>query len=165
MPHNLAPILLFAYNRPRHTKITLDALKRNFLAHKSELYIFLDSPKDFQKPHKILKRYLMAFSAHSRDFRRTHLIIRPHNYGLSRNIIEGLSEIFAHHTKAIIVEDDIFTSPAFLDYMNASLTRYECESKVWSINAWALPLDYPKLGESFFSREINCWSWSIWQDR
>ncbi len=165
MPHNLAPILLFAYNRPRHTKITLDALKRNFLAHNSELYIFLDSPKDFQKPHKILKRYLMAFSAHSRDFRRTHLIIRPHNYGLSRNIIEGLSEIFAHHTKAIILEDDIFTSPAFLDYMNASLTRYECESKVWSINAWALPLDYPKLGESFFSREINCWGWGTWRDR
>lgn len=165
MPHNLAPIVLFAYNRPRHTKSTLDALKRNFLAHKSELYIFLDSPKDSQKSHKILKRYLMMFSAHSHDFDRIHLTIRPYNYGLSRNIIEGLNAIFARYPKAIILEDDILTSPAFLDYMNTSLARYERESKVWSINAWALPLDYTNVGESFFSREINCWGWGIWRDR
>lgn len=165
MLHNLAPIVLFAYNRPKHTKITLDALKKNILAKESELYIFLDSPTKFQKSHQILKRYLKIFATKSHDFKHIQLNIRPYNYGLSRNIIEGINEIFTYSEKAIILEDDIFTSPAFLSYMNTSLVKYEHQLKVWNINGWALPMDYKKFGESFFSREINCWGWATWRNR
>ena len=41
----LAPIALFIYNRPLHTKQTLDALVKNNLANKSKLFIFCDGPK------------------------------------------------------------------------------------------------------------------------
>lgn len=42
---NLAPVILFTYNRPDHTKKVLDALAENELAKDSELYIFCDGPK------------------------------------------------------------------------------------------------------------------------
>ncbi len=42
---NLAPIILFAYNRPIHTKHTIEALQNNTLAKDSELFIFSDAPK------------------------------------------------------------------------------------------------------------------------
>ena len=38
----LAPIVLFAYKRPEELKRTIKALKDNFLAEQSELFIFID---------------------------------------------------------------------------------------------------------------------------
>ena len=43
-----APIALFVYNRPEHTKKTLEALQKNTLAQNSELFIFSDGPKNNQ---------------------------------------------------------------------------------------------------------------------
>ena len=40
-----APVLLFVYNRPDHTRKTLYALTNNELAHQTQLYIFSDGPK------------------------------------------------------------------------------------------------------------------------
>jgi len=36
---SLAPIVLFTYNRPWHTMQTVEALQKNELASKSELFI------------------------------------------------------------------------------------------------------------------------------
>lgn len=36
----LAPVLLFTYNRPAHTKQTLDALLKNPLSKESTLFVF-----------------------------------------------------------------------------------------------------------------------------
>ncbi|MFM9028468.1 MAG: hypothetical protein ACKOQ6_10800 [Bacteroidota bacterium] len=41
----LAPIALFVYNRPEHTRRCLEALSANFLASDSVLHIFSDGPK------------------------------------------------------------------------------------------------------------------------
>ena len=43
---NLAPIVLFVYNRPWHTWLTVEALKCNDLAKDSELFIYSDAPKN-----------------------------------------------------------------------------------------------------------------------
>jgi len=40
-----APIALFVYNRPEHTKKTIEALQKNDLANESNLYIFSDAAK------------------------------------------------------------------------------------------------------------------------
>ena len=42
----LAPIILFVYNRPWHTRQTVEALQKNELAQNSELFIFFDGPKN-----------------------------------------------------------------------------------------------------------------------
>ena len=41
----LAPIVLFVYNRPEHTRACLEYLERNELAAESELYVFADGAK------------------------------------------------------------------------------------------------------------------------
>ena len=43
---NLAPIVLFVYNRPWHTKQTVEALQKNELAKDSELFIYSDEAKN-----------------------------------------------------------------------------------------------------------------------
>ena len=46
MSSELAPIVLFVYARPEHTRKTLDALAMNHLASESILYIYADGPKE-----------------------------------------------------------------------------------------------------------------------
>lgn len=41
----LAPITLFVYNRPLHTRQTVEALQKNELASESEIFIYSDAPK------------------------------------------------------------------------------------------------------------------------
>ena len=42
----LSPIALFTYNRPDHTKKTVEALQQNKLSAESDLFIFSDGPKE-----------------------------------------------------------------------------------------------------------------------
>ena len=42
---NLAPIVLFVYNRPKHTQDMIEALAKNNLAKESDVYIFSDNAK------------------------------------------------------------------------------------------------------------------------
>ncbi len=49
----LAPIVYFVYNRPKHTKKSLDYLKKNRLAKKSIIYIFSDASKNNQSKNKV----------------------------------------------------------------------------------------------------------------
>ena len=46
MDKNYAPILLFVYNRPAHTRNIVESLLANSLAGQSELFIFSDEAKD-----------------------------------------------------------------------------------------------------------------------
>ena len=41
----VAPVILFTYNRPDHTKRTIEALAANELAEETEHYIFSDVAK------------------------------------------------------------------------------------------------------------------------
>ena len=43
---NLAPIILFVYNRPEHTKKTVESLNQNELSSDSSLFIFADGNKN-----------------------------------------------------------------------------------------------------------------------
>ena len=44
---DLAPVVIFTYNRPWHTQQTLEALQKNQLANESELFIY----SDFNEPN------------------------------------------------------------------------------------------------------------------
>ena len=47
--NQLAPVAYFVYNRPEHTKISLNALKNNELAKHTRIIIYSDAPKNYQE--------------------------------------------------------------------------------------------------------------------
>ena len=51
----LAPILLFVYNRPEHTSMVLESLKDNMYADKTKLYIFSDFYKNKNDKKSVFK--------------------------------------------------------------------------------------------------------------
>lgn len=159
----IAPIVLFVYNRPWHTRQTVEALQKNYLANQSDLIIYSDAPKNDQDSSKVqeVRDYLRTIDV----FRTVKIIEREKNWGLAANIIDGVTEVVNHYGKVIVMEDDIVTSPAFLSFMNQTLDFYQNENKVWHISGWNYPIDLQSLGDAFFWRVMNCWGWATWADR
>ncbi|MDF2155719.1 glycosyltransferase [Vibrio sp. CAU 1672] len=163
MSNKKAPVIMFVYGRPEHTEKTLLALKENHQAKETKLYIYADGAKDNTDELKV--REVQELIANVKGFESVEIIIRNENYGLARNIIEGVSEVIQKHGKAIIVEDDIVTSKYFLTYMNEALNKYEDKGNVWHISGWNYPIDTKGLQGSFLWQTMNCWGWATWSDR
>jgi hypothetical protein len=156
----LAPIVLFVYNRPAHVEKTIVALQGNHLASESDLIIYSDAPKkDEDIPHVEKVRTFIKSVA---GFRSVNIIERPRNLGLSRNIIDGVTEIVSTYGKIIVLEDDLVTSPYFLKFMNDGLSVYQDHHEVVSIHGYVYPVS-GKLPDTFFLRGADCWGWATWK--
>lgn len=159
-----APVAMFVYNRVDNTRITIEYLKRNAMAENTELYIFSDGGRDERSWKEVneVRAYLRTID---RGFRAVHLIERPENYYLERNITEGLAEVLAKHESVILLEDDICTSPVFLKYMNDALDKYRNEKRVMHIAGFT-NLDVPEMGDTYFTPHMSgAGAWATWRDR
>ncbi len=161
MNNNLAPIILFVYNRLDHTKKTIKALYKNVLANRSELIIFSDGPNNERIAKKVnrVRKYLKTIAG----FKSVKIIEREYNWGLSKNIIDGVTEIVFQYGKVIVLEDDIVTSPYFLTYMNDALDKYKLNYKVMHISGYMFPIKNDDLPETIFYRSPSCWGWGTWE--
>ena len=158
---SLAPIAFFAYNRPNHMKRALQSLADNGLAKDSELFIFIDGPKESDVSSPITE---VGTIAASRKWCGTvHIIERDKNVGLSQSIISGVTRLCEKQGKAIILEDDLVVSEHFLRYMNDALNRYETDTDVYQISGYQFPVDIPCTEDTFFARMGTSWGWGTWQ--
>ncbi|MBL7057748.1 glycosyltransferase [Patescibacteria group bacterium] len=156
----IAPIALFVYNRPEHTRKTIEALRKNDLAIESNLIIFSDGPKNKDAAvgvHEV-RKYLKSISG----FKTVDIVEREENYGLAKSIINGVTEIVNNYGKIVVLEDDLVTSKYFLKYMNDALDMYECDRQVASINGYIYPIK-EDLPETFFIKGADCWGWGTWK--
>lgn len=165
MTKQLAPIVLFAYNRPWHMLQVLNALAKNVLAKESILYIYCDGQKPEATREEVLQIEKVKEIAKSEDrFKEVIAIEQQVNKGLANSIIHGVTEIINKHGKVIVLEDDILPSIGFLKYMNDALALYEKEEKVGCIHAWNYNLNYSDYAQStFFLKGADCWGWATWK--
>jgi len=158
-----APIVLFVFARPEHTRRTIEALKNNFLADQSDLIIYSDAARNEDERRRV--ESVRDIISKVSGFRSVSIIERDINNGLSKNICEGVADACNLYGRAIVIEDDIVTSPYFLAYMNKALDRYVNDKEIWHISGWNYPVDTDGLGDAFFWRLMNCWGWATWADR
>ena len=160
---DLAPVVLFVYDRPEHTKRTLAGLQKNKGAKETELFIFSDAAKNEGARSRVdeVRAYVRSIGG----FKKIKLIERPKNWGLANSIVSGVTDIVNKYGKVIVLEDDLVTSPYFLKYMNEGLEYYKDEKKVWHISGWNYPIDPDGLDHVFLWRLMNCWGWATWADR
>ena len=158
----ISPIIIFTYNRLDHLNTLIRSLKKNPLFEKSKVLVFSDGPKneiDKKKIEKIrvyLKKKLIS--------RNCEIIERPSNYGLSKNIIDGINHTFKKYDKIIILEDDLEVSPFFLNYMNDALDLYANSENVSSISGYMYPIEPTKFSSNyFFLKIIESWGWGTWK--
>lgn len=159
---NLAPIIVFAYDRPDHLRRTLDALAKNDLASQSELYIYCDGAKETAPAEQVERIRENRKVAHDADgFKSITIIEREKNVGLKANIVGAVTEIVNKYGRVITLEDDIVTSAGFLRYMNDALELYKNDEQVMHISGYMWPHRY-RLPETFFYPVPCPWGWATW---
>lgn len=161
---NLAPIVLFVYNRPDHTEKTIQALQQNSLALDTELFIYADAAKNDVAKSKVDE--VRELISNVSGFKKVTIIKQVKNIGLANSIIDGVTEVIDKYGKAIILEDDIVTSRFFLQFMNESLSVYQNNKLIHSISGCNYPVELKELNqETYFLRIPLCWGWATWKDR
>ncbi len=162
----LAPICLFTYNRLNETQQTIEALKSNNLAKQSSLYIFSDGAKDSVESRvkvNIVRTYLATITG----FRKVEIISSNENNGLANSVIQGVNKVFEKYDEIIVLEDDLVTSPNFLDFMNQSLVFYKNHKNIFSVSGYTM--DLPSLSnlknDVYFGCRASSWGWATWKNR
>lgn len=165
MKTQLAPICLFTYNRLSETIQTVEALQRNCLAPESKLFIFSDGAKDEKSSHKVeaVRQFLITIQG----FKSVEIFESTMNKGLANSIISGVTQIIEQYGKIIVLEDDLITSPNFLDFMNQALDYYLGHPQIHSVSGYCLNLpsliNYPK--DYYLGFRASSWGWGTWQDK
>lgn len=155
-----APILLFAYNRLPHLSQTVESLLRNELAAESELFVYSDAPKASGDAKAVsdVRDYIRRISG----FKSITIIERDENWGLARNIIDGVTTQVERFGRVIVLEDDLVVAPHFLEFMNDALVAYENEPRVGHIQACDFTHD-PSLPATFLIKWTGSWGWATWK--
>lgn len=166
-----APVALFVYNRADNTRRTLEALSRNTLAGETEVYVFSDGGKDdksWAEVHEV-RAVVRSFSKKPSPLGGNDgglsltLVERPENYYLERNITEGIAQVLQEHDRIIVLEDDIVTSPYYLQYMNEAFELYKDVPRVMHVAGFTnLALDDVPF---YFTPHMSGWGWGTWRDR
>jgi hypothetical protein len=156
----LAPICLFVYARPEHTRRSLAALAAADLAADSILLVYADGPRGDEPPGRIAEVRQLIRAA--RGFGSVEIFEREKNAGLAESIIAGVTDACRRFGKAIVVEDDVVVSRYFLRYMNDGLTLYADEEQVCGIGGYMYPVSEP-LPDQFFLGITDTWGWATWK--
>ena len=157
------PIIIFAYNRPKHLQRLIDSLRRNPECDDADLYIFADGAKaDGDADVSAVKEIIHKIDG----FRTVKPTFRDKNIGLAANIIDGVTSTIIKHGTAIVLEDDLVVTPFFLRYMDEALRHYK-DTKAFSIAGYTPPIDIPNNYKyDTYAVMRNCsWGWATWQDR
>jgi hypothetical protein len=160
----LAPIVIFTYNRFEHFKTTITALKKNHLAYQSEIIIFIDGPRDSADEISVQK--IREFASTIDGFKNTQIVARDANLGLAQSIILGINTVFETYENVIVLEDDLVTSPDFLNFMNDCLDVYRDNKKIFSISGFSPHISIPKAYSEnvYLSYRPNSWGWATWRN-
>ena len=162
---SIAPIILFVYNRPWHTKQTIESLQKNLLVSDSELFIFSDGWKNKESQADVMevRKYIKLING----FKKVHIIENESNFGLANNIIHGVTQIINKYNKVIVLEDDLISSPYFLKFLNKALDYYEKEKNIFTISGYTFPIKIPSSynHDVYIDYRSSSWGWGIWKDR
>ncbi len=161
----LAPIALFVYARPRETKELIESLKNNRLAEESSLFIFSDAPKSKEHSEKVLETRELIKKASG--FKRIEIFEASENKGLARSVIDGVTQVINKYGKIIVLEDDDLLTTDFLEYMNKALEVYEDNDSIWSVTAYAPPINIGSeyKHDVYLSYRGCSWGWCTWKSR
>jgi len=155
-----APILLLAYNRLAHIQRCVTSLLTNELASESDLFIYADNARDAATAGAVgqVRQYIHTIAG----FRSVTIVERDTNWGLARNVIDGVTTLVNRYGRVIVVEDDLVLAPHFLKFMNDALNTYADEERVGHIQACDFTGD-PSLPDTFLIKWTGSWGWATWK--
>ncbi len=156
-----APIGLFIYKRPEHTRRAIVSLLACEGARSSPIYVFADGPRsDADVPA------VQATRAVARELlgETTTFVEQERNRGLASSIIAGTTELCGRHGTAIVIEDDLVLAPSFLRFLNEGLERYRDVARIMQISGYMFGVpSFMLRREALLLPVTTSWGWATWQ--
>lgn len=160
---SLAPIVIFAYNRPWHLSQMFESLKRNKEAFDSEITVFCDGPKPNASSEDIQKIEEARNVARSQTWcKKLNVVAAEKNKGLANSVIAGVTSVVEKYGRIIVIEDDVILSSFFLAFMNDALDVYEKDEKILSVGSWNYFHSPANSNDHFFLTMPDTIAWATW---
>ena len=112
----LAPIVVFAFNRPDLLEKSLKQLVQCELAEMSEIYFFIDGARN-SSDFKPIDDCCTLAQKYSSYFSKSSVIKRDINLGLAISLKDGISKVLTKNDSVIVLEDDLVVGKSFLKFI------------------------------------------------
>ena len=139
----------------------MEALQRNLLADVSDLFVYSDAAKSEAAMESVAE--VRAYLRGIEGFRSVTVIERDRNWGVDPSVIDGVTTLCQQFGRAIVLEDDLVTSPWFLTYMNRALDLYQNEDCVMQVSGFMFPNRGFAPDRACFLPFMNSWGWATWK--
>lgn len=164
----LAPVVVFAFNRPVHLSECLAALAADALARRTRVFVMADGARGNHDQDGVLAvRKLINEPRWKESFLEFEISCSNANRGLAASIIEGVTRILIDFEKVIVLEDDLVVADGFLKYMNDCLDMFSDSPHIASVTGYCPLADIPESYEhDLMSVPRMCsHGWGTWRDR
>lgn len=155
------PVALIIFNRPDTTELVFAEIAR---AKPAKLLIIADGPR---KDHPEDRQKCAAARAIINRVDWECEVLKNYsgvNLGCGKRPSTGISWVFTHVDRAIILEDDCVPNPTFFRFCDELLERLHDDERVMQINGNNFQFGHNRTSYSyFFSRHNICWGWASWR--
>jgi hypothetical protein len=153
-------VLLIVFNRPDKVAASLEQLSRFF---SGKLYISCDGPRaggcdeeKIDEVWKIVDRYKDKFTIYTQRCGK--------NIGCRLGVISAIDWFFESEDEGIILEDDIFVTPQFLEFCKRNLEHFRDDSRIGSISGCNPGAHLIEDSNSYYFSVFNfIWGWATWK--
>lgn len=155
-----APVVLVGFRRPEFTAEVFEQIRR---AAPARLFLVMDGPRPNNPGESTLVEKTRAVAENVDWPCQVTKIYADTNMGLKRRVSSGLTEVFSHVDRAIILEDDCVPSPEFFEFCTELLERFLDNPDVGLISGAARLRGRAFNADSYvFSRDVRIWGWATW---
>jgi len=167
---NKPVIVSTLYNRPRFTRMLLEALSNCHEVGKYSYWAFAE-PDQPGVVEQLWWAYNEGF------FGECHWVVNKHQLGVRLNMQQALTRGFTMSDHVIVLEDDCIPSPDALRYFEWALAEYENDGEIFSVTGYYRPGTIPLTPNELATHsERECavvrqrcyfhpWGWATWKDR
>jgi len=163
MIENALPILVLAFNRPDLLEGLLDELKSN---NCTNVYVSIDGPRDEnENDTRLVSECVQIARCYVNE---DHLNVCTVNLGCKLGVVAGIEWFFKVESAGLILEDDIRFNSEFLQFIAASLEKYEYNLEVGSISGFTplgLNSQVSESSDCYFHPYFSSWGWATWKSR
>ena len=160
-PLQFAPIAVFAYNRPDHLQRTLRSLKACDGFAESSVTVFCDGPRSGSDRASVEAARAVARLELGED---ADIRLAAANKGLANSIIEGVNELTERYGCVIVIEDDFDLAPNFLRFLNAGLSRYADDERVFQVSGHMFDIpEFAARDTALFLPMTTTWGGGPWR--
>ena len=123
----MAAVAFFVYRRADLAKKVIESLKYNTF---EKIYIFqdgYDETIDFKEWTEV-SQLIQTMTDEN-----VEVHISEHHKGLATSVIEGMNYVFERHETAIALEDDMYLSKGYSEFMDDCFAKYKNDNKVMCV--------------------------------